>query len=141
MTPVFGDTSYYLALLNPDDEHHVQATLLSQGLRRTVVLTDFVVLELGDGLCSRNFRRMLAGLLTHLRADPTVEIVPATPYLLEAGFNLYTARDDKDWSLTDCISFVVMKERPLPTRSLPIATLSRPGLLPCSNNPSACEAA
>jgi predicted nucleic acid-binding protein len=31
--------------------------------------------------------------------------------LYEAGIELYRARADKDWSLTDCISFVVMEER------------------------------
>ncbi len=31
--------------------------------------------------------------------------------LYDAGIELYRTRSDKDWSLTDCISFVVMEQR------------------------------
>jgi predicted nucleic acid-binding protein len=31
--------------------------------------------------------------------------------LYDAGIELYRLRPDKDWSLTDCISFVVMAKR------------------------------
>ena len=41
----------------------------------------------------------------------TPEIVPASPDLFTRGFDLFVARPDKDWSLTDCTSFVVMDER------------------------------
>lgn len=46
-----------------------------------------------------------------LRRNPMVTILPPTPKLFEAGIELYESRPDKDWSLTDCISFVVMAER------------------------------
>ncbi len=36
-------------------------------------------------------------------------LLQASIHLLEQGLALYTRRSDKDWSLTDCISFVVMK--------------------------------
>ena len=44
-----------------------------------------------------------------LRADPDVFIVALDKELQEAGLELYRRRPDKDWSLTDCISFVVMQ--------------------------------
>jgi uncharacterized protein len=37
--------------------------------------------------------------------------VQTSDELFEEGFSLYSARSDKDWSLTDCISFVVMQRR------------------------------
>jgi hypothetical protein len=40
-------------------------------------------------------------------------IVPASKQLFRAGFDLFSRRPDKDWSLVDCISFVVMKQRRL----------------------------
>jgi uncharacterized protein len=46
-----------------------------------------------------------------LRAQPDVEIVPSTSDLFRRGTELFAARPDKEWSLTDCISFVVMNER------------------------------
>jgi hypothetical protein len=44
-----------------------------------------------------------------LREDAEVTIVPPGPELFEAGLKLYSQREDKDWTLTDCISFVVME--------------------------------
>ena len=40
---------------------------------------------------------------------PDIIIVPADQALLQEGFALFAQRPDKDWSLTDCISFVVMQ--------------------------------
>jgi predicted nucleic acid-binding protein len=39
-----------------------------------------------------------------------VELVPLGDELLTGGVELYRDRPDKYWSLTDCISFVVMTE-------------------------------
>ena len=49
-------------------------------------------------------------LLEGLRASRRVEIVPLSQELLQRGLALFAKRDDKDWSLTDCISFVVMQD-------------------------------
>ena len=38
-------------------------------------------------------------------------IVPASRELFQRGVELFTQRPDKDWSLTDCPSYVVMKEQ------------------------------
>jgi predicted nucleic acid-binding protein len=46
-------------------------------------------------------------------ADPQFEIIPYDSAVYRAGFDLYSQRPDKDWSLTDCISFAVMTERKL----------------------------
>ena len=47
-----------------------------------------------------------------------MEIVPASADLFAAAFALYRARADQGWGLTDCSSFVVMRERGL-TSALP----------------------
>ncbi len=110
MTPVFADTSFYLALLSEDDEHHDRAVQLALEIRRPVVLTEFVLLETGNSLSSVKQRHLFVELLPHLRSDSTVKIVPASSDLLQAGYELYCQRQDKEWSLTDCSSFVVMQE-------------------------------
>jgi uncharacterized protein len=46
-----------------------------------------------------------------LREQPDVEIVPSTSDLFQRGTEFFSARPDKEWSLTDCISFVAMNER------------------------------
>jgi hypothetical protein len=40
-----------------------------------------------------------------------VEIMPPTAALFDQGLALFAERQDKAWSLPDCISFVVMQER------------------------------
>ncbi len=52
-------------------------------------------------------------LVRDLESDPAVEIVPASKQLFQAGFDLFARRPDKHWSLVDCLSFVVMKQRRL----------------------------
>lgn len=44
-----------------------------------------------------------------LQNQKELTIVPASRQLLDEGVALYESRPDKDWSLTDCISFVVMQ--------------------------------
>ncbi len=44
------------------------------------------------------------------RNDPEVTIAPPSEELFAAGVDLYSRRPDKEWSLTDCISFIVMQE-------------------------------
>ena len=110
MKPVFADTSYYLALLSPGDVHHGRAVELSRSLRPTIVVTQFVLVELANALSRADTRRCFVDLLTHIRSDSAVTIVPMSGELFERGYQLYARRPDKDWSLTDCTLFVVMEE-------------------------------
>ena len=110
MRRVFADTSYYGALLNPMDELHGRALSWSQEHADPVVLTDFIVLELGNALCRAGSRGRLVEFIRFLRTDPGTTVVPLSKELLDAGWELYSARLDKDWSLTDCISFEVMRK-------------------------------
>ena len=113
MTAVFVDTSYYIALLSPRDRYHDRASQLSQKLQRRVVLTEFVLIELGNAMRTAEDRQLFVDLVALIRSDPNAVIVPASSQLFEQGRNLYSRRMDKTWSLTDCTSFVVMKEHGL----------------------------
>jgi predicted nucleic acid-binding protein len=107
-SPVFADTAYYLELLNPDSPQHAAAVRWSRKARLRVVTTEFVLLELGNALSRGDNRRVFTRLLTLLRADPHVQVVPASPGLFDGAASLYRERPDKDWSLVDCASFVTM---------------------------------
>jgi predicted nucleic acid-binding protein len=113
VNPVFADTQYYLALLNPRDAWHARAVLLSIECSRPIILTDYIVLELGNSLLRAKDRELFVQLVGHLQGDATVTIVEGTRSLQNAGLQLFAERPDKEWSLTDCISFVVMKENGL----------------------------
>jgi uncharacterized protein len=113
MKDVFADTSYYVSLLGERDLHHAQAVDLAQLCDGQMVTTDFVLAEVGNWLSQTADRPLFLKLLDMLGADPQTTVIPATRDLFGAGCSLYAHRMDKDWSLTDCISFVVMEQQRL----------------------------
>jgi hypothetical protein len=113
MTPVFADTYYYAALTNPADRGHAKAVAFARSGARPIVTTSWVITELGDGLGKVRTRPVFLRLVALLRSDPLVEIVPAEQASMDRGLLLYEARLDKDWTLTDCISFVTMQDHGL----------------------------
>jgi predicted nucleic acid-binding protein len=44
-------------------------------------------------------------------SDKRLTVIPASHDLFEIGLDRFCSRADKEWSLTDCISFVVMEQR------------------------------
>lgn len=108
---VFVDTAAWIALLNADDALHEQARqirgMLAQRKTR-LMTTEFVLLEVADALSAPALRSHTAAYVDSLRQLAILQIVSASQELLVEGWALYKRRPDKDWSLTDCISFVVM---------------------------------
>jgi predicted nucleic acid-binding protein len=113
MRPVFADASYYVALLSARDAWHELAVELSGNLLGRVFTTEYVLVETASMLCQGVDRAAYVDLVRDLETDPSVQIVPASKALFRAGFDLFAARPDKDWSLVDCVSMVVMKQRRL----------------------------
>lgn len=113
MTAVFADTFYYLALLNRRDDAHSRVVDLTRRLNGRIVTTDGVLTELADGLSRSSTRGTAADFIKRLRANPLVSVVAGERDLFDRGLDLYIRREDKNWSLTDCISFVVMRDRGL----------------------------
>ena len=113
MNAVFADTFFYLAMLNPNDAAHQHALDLSRTLAVPTVTTAWVMTEVGDALAGPRQRPLFLDLLKRLSSNPRVTIVPPTQQLFDRGVDLYARRPDKQWSLTDCISFVVMREHGL----------------------------
>jgi hypothetical protein len=110
MKPVFADTFFFLALLNPADATHRDAVALSRSLRRRRVTTTWVLTEVGDAMSVGTSRGAFLEFLEFLRASPLMTLVPASEELFARGVELFSQRPDKEWTLTDCISFVVMTD-------------------------------
>jgi uncharacterized protein len=108
---VFVDSFYFFAILNPRDAAHTKAVDFSSRSSRPTVTTPWVLTEVADGLARSANRHVFRRLLLHLRSDPANQVIAASDDLFEKGVLLYDSRPDKQWSLTDCISFVVMGER------------------------------
>jgi uncharacterized protein len=113
MKLAFADTSCFVAFAGPSDSFHARAVELSRSLLGRIITTEYVLVEMGGLLCRPQDRPAFVNLVRDLQTDPSVQVVPASRILLRAGFELFAARPDKEWSLVDCISFVVMKKRRL----------------------------
>lgn len=111
---LFLDTVYVQALLSKNDQHHATARRLLRRVQEAqeVWLTEAILIEIANALSGIN--RALAAAFAHqCYASSNVRVVPIDTPLLLRGLALYEMRPDKTWSLTDCLSFVVMQENNL----------------------------
>jgi predicted nucleic acid-binding protein len=113
MKRVFGDAHYFLALANPRDAEHHAAVEFARQWRGEVVTTRWILAEVADGLASPVNRRLAVMLVEQVSREARFRLVENSDALFARGFDLYRRRADKEWSLTDCISFVVMREEDL----------------------------
>jgi predicted nucleic acid-binding protein len=104
----FADTFALIAWLNPRDDAHARVTAYLDGFTGRLVTTEWVLMELADALSVPAARATAVAFLQAVRADALFEVVGYDPAVYRAGFDLFAARPDKAWSLTDCISFAVM---------------------------------
>ncbi|NJN84738.1 MAG: type II toxin-antitoxin system VapC family toxin [Caldilineaceae bacterium] len=108
---VFVDTSFFIALLNSSDTDHTRALELQLQLSEAnprKVTSEYVLMELGDGLSRLRFRPLAIKLLALVHADPSFEIVASSTEWFARAVALFQNRADKDWGLTDCSSFAIM---------------------------------
>lgn len=109
----FADTYALIAWLNPDDGAHVVVSDYLDTFNGRLVTTEWVLVELADGLAAPAYRPTVIDFLNEVRTAPQFEVVGYDPAVYRAGFDLFARRPDKGWSLTDCISFGVMTARGL----------------------------
>jgi predicted nucleic acid-binding protein len=93
----------------PTRSQHPRAREYAETFAGQFITTAWVLTELADGLARPSLRRLFVELHDDLLRNPNVRIEPCTDQLLQAGIDFYRDRPDKAWSLTDCISFVVMQ--------------------------------
>jgi predicted nucleic acid-binding protein len=111
MKPQFADTSFFVSYLNARDPKHSLAVDYMARSSTPIVTTMWVLAELGNYLAGTSARRLFVPLVKNLRSEPRITIIAADNTLFDRGLELYARRPDKEWSLTDCISFLVMKAR------------------------------
>ena len=112
MATVLVDTAAWIALVNTRDELHSPAEQTMADLRRrkvALVTTEFVLLEVANALCTSAWRAKGVKLIDGFRSMLNLRIIPADTMLLAQGWELYRSRPDKEWSLTDCTSIVVLQ--------------------------------
>lgn len=112
-SPVFLDTGYILAAINTADKFHERAQTAALHVKPPFVTTEAVLIEIGNALSKHRWRALGVAALARFQNASDIEIVPFERPLLAEAIRLYSARADKEWGLTDCISFVVMQTRGL----------------------------
>jgi predicted nucleic acid-binding protein len=115
---VFADTVYWIALVNPRDQLHGRACAASADLAGgRIVTSEWILTELLNCFAeSRPELRIAASnAVASLRSSPDVIIAPQTSSGFSGAFDHYCDRTDKGWSLTDCSSFLIMRERGIDT--------------------------
>jgi len=115
MKQVFADTGFWIALLNPKDRWYEKAIAINKELeieKTTIVTSELVLIELLNffGTFPSNIRQRTGLLVQNIQSHSTITIVSQTSLLFSKALELYLQRPDKQWSLTDCSSFLIMKE-------------------------------
>ncbi len=100
---------FVLAILNPRDAAHHHAAEVSRRLRQPRLTTAWVLTEVGDAF-ARDNRPPFLNLMRLVHDNLLFRVIQPSLELFNAGLDLYARRPDKDWPLTDCISFVVMEQ-------------------------------
>ena len=110
MNTLFGDSFFFVAYLNPKEAVHDRAVEYLTRSPDRIVTTSWVLAEVGNFLAEYPSRRLFIPLVRQLRSEPRIRILPASDKTFNQGLELYGRRRDKRWSVTDCISFVVMQD-------------------------------
>ncbi len=111
MRPLFADTSFFVAYVNSDEHCHVAALEYLTRRPEPIVTTTWVLAELGNYLARSRQRRWYVSFVRDLQAEPRLTVVAADEAWFDRGLRLYAQTPDKTWSVTDCISFAIMRER------------------------------
>jgi uncharacterized protein len=116
MTAVFADTFYWVALTNTQDARHGEAMEIFRSREfPRIVTTEQVLTEYLNFFSEwgESFRRKAERNVRDVLGASSVKVVVHTHDLFLEALDLYGARPDKGYSLTDCISMATMRREGL----------------------------
>lgn len=116
MKAIFADTFYWAALSALDDPAHARAMEISRSIApEKIVTTDEVLAEYLTFFSSASaaIRNRVGRNVAALIDSAEVRVIPQSRGSFLAGLELYRARPDKGYSLTDCVSMQTMKSEGL----------------------------
>jgi predicted nucleic acid-binding protein len=116
MKALFADTFYWIALTDPNDTAHQDAlAMTAERAAAPLITTDEVLSEYLAFFASAStaLRREASGIVRDLLESPAVRVAAQSRESFLSGLALYTARPDKGYSLTDCISMQTMRREGL----------------------------
>jgi predicted nucleic acid-binding protein len=110
------DTLYWVALTNSRDQWHERAKNIQDSLVSCkLITTEAVLIEYLNyfSLFNSLMRQTVAGITDDILGSAEIEVLPVTHELFLSGLALYAHRPDKGYSMVDCISMSVMRDRNL----------------------------
>ncbi len=113
MTTLFLDTSFLIALESKDDQYHATAMKYWQEFGANpaaIVTTTYILDETVTYFNSRGHHKKAVEIGSFLMKSAAVHIVHVDEALFEKGWQYFKRHNDKRYSLTDSISFVVMRQ-------------------------------
>ncbi|MBM4082219.1 MAG: type II toxin-antitoxin system VapC family toxin [Planctomycetes bacterium] len=113
MRTVFADSFFFFALLSETDAAHEKAIAICDDSTLAIVTTAWVLTEVADGMARSANRPDFIVFIRQLHENRSIRVLPANMETFHRGLDLYCSRPDKEWSLTDCISFVAMGDEGL----------------------------
>ena len=114
MKPLFLDAGYVISLEASDDQNH---TLASQHWRKLLksppllVTTSYVFDEIVTFFNSRTRHEKAVEVGRNLIQASSIELVHVDEALFYEAWDYLQKHKDKNYSLTDCVSFVLMTQR------------------------------
>jgi predicted nucleic acid-binding protein len=110
--PYFADTWFWIALLNKRENGHQTAHKLKKKIGDNIVTSQLVMIEC-MAHCSKlgpHLRGICCELVKQLDTSP-IQVVPHSDELYARAFKTYEQVKDQEWSLVDCASFEIMKDK------------------------------
>ena len=112
--PVFVDTSgLYSVLVKDDDMHERAGAFLDRASRskRRFLTTDYVLDETATLLKARRHGHLVSALMGTILSSAACRVEWMDQDRFEKTLRFFVKHQDKAWSFTDCVSFLLMKER------------------------------
>jgi len=113
MEKIFIDTGFLIALETSDDQHHDSARNCWKNLilsKPSLFTTSYIVDEVATFFNSRNRHSKAIEIGNCLLSSASVTFIHVDKHLFFKGWEYFKRCDDKSYSLTDCISFVIMEK-------------------------------
>ena len=109
---VFVDTFAWVAAINKSDNYHkISLRTIEYLLKKKakLITTNYVIVETINALSKVEFRKAVVEFIDKLEKSASVKIIKITDEIYSNAWILYQKITDKDWGITDCTSFEVMK--------------------------------
>jgi predicted nucleic acid-binding protein len=113
MRPLFIDTGYLLALELANDQNHSMAKQHWQSLLNALpplITTSYVFDETVTFFNSRGHHAKAVEIGHNLLRSSSVQLIQVDETLFHEGWRIFQQHQDKRYSLTDCISFAIMRK-------------------------------